>query len=85
LDEGDCLLVVNVAVGSERQGKGLGSKLLEHAEEIARSLGRQRIRLFTNKLMTENIKLYQRLGYTIDLEADVGGGTLRVDMSKAAP
>jgi GNAT superfamily N-acetyltransferase len=85
VDEGDCLLVVNVAVGSERQGSGLGSRLMAHAEEIARSLGRQRIRLFTNNLMTENIRLYRRLGYAIDLEADVGGGTVRVDMSKAVP
>jgi GNAT superfamily N-acetyltransferase len=76
-DEGDRLLVVNVAVSPDLQGRGLGSKLLAHAEEIARALGRRRIRLYTNRRFAENIRLYQRLGYAIDREEGD-----RVDMSK---
>jgi len=76
-DEGDRLLVVNVAVSPDLQGTGLGSKLLAHAEEIARSLGHRRIRLYTHRLFAENIRLYQKLGYAIDLEEGD-----RVDMSK---
>src|SRR4029453_11423317 len=33
--EADCLLIVNVAVTPEAQGRGLGRKLLAHAEKIA--------------------------------------------------
>ena len=34
----DYLLIENVAVRPDQQGKGLGSKLLDHAERLARSL-----------------------------------------------
>jgi GNAT superfamily N-acetyltransferase len=82
VDEGDQLLIENVAVLPERQGQGLGSKLLAHAEALARSLGRTRLRLYTNKLMGENVRLYLRLGYRVDREEDLGPGMLRVHMSK---
>jgi GNAT superfamily N-acetyltransferase len=83
IDEGDALLVENVAVAPAFQGRGLGSRLMAHAEDMARALGRGRLRLYTNKRFAENIRLYQRLGYQVDGESDLGGGTLRVDMSKA--
>lgn len=38
IDEGDSLLVENVAVDPDFQGRGLGSTLMAHAEDIARSL-----------------------------------------------
>jgi GNAT superfamily N-acetyltransferase len=82
VDEGDQLLVENVAVSTEFQGRGLGSRLMAHAEDIARQLGHRRIRLYTNQRFTENIRLYSRLGYVIDSEQDFGGGTIRVNMSK---
>ena len=37
--EADCLLVENIAVRPGLQGKGIGDKLLHHAERLARSLG----------------------------------------------
>lgn len=83
IDEGDCLLVENVAVDPVFQGRGLGSKLMAHAEDIARSLGHARITLYTNQRFTQNIQLYLRLGYDVDREEDIGAGTIRVDMSKA--
>ena len=84
VDEGDCLLVENVAVAPARQGRGLGTHLLALAEEIARSEGKQRIRLYTNKRWAENIRLYLKLGYVIDGEdAQSMPGRTRVDMSKA--
>lgn len=82
IDEGDGLLVENVAVSPAFQGRGFGSGLIAHAEAIAVSLGRRRIRLFTNKRFTENVQLYRRLGYREDGEEDLGAGTIRVDMSK---
>ena len=83
VDEGDKLLIENVAVLPAFQGRGLGSRLMAHAEEIARALGHVHIRLYTNKRMVENVKLYLRLGYGVDGEEDLGPGMLRVHMSKA--
>jgi GNAT superfamily N-acetyltransferase len=82
VDEGDVLLVENVAVSPAVQGRGLGSRLMAHAETIARALGRPRLRLYTNRRFEANVRLYLALGYTIDGETDLGGGTVRVDMSK---
>jgi GNAT superfamily N-acetyltransferase len=82
VDEGERLLIENVAVLPAFQGQGLGSKLMTHAEALARSLGRARTRLYTNKRMVENVQLYLRLGYRVDGEEDLGPGMLRVHMSK---
>ena len=82
VDEGDGLLVENLAVSPAFQRRGLGSRLMAHAEAVALSLGHERIRLFTNKRFAENVILYRRLGYDVNGEEDLGGGTIRVDMSK---
>jgi ribosomal protein S18 acetylase RimI-like enzyme len=82
VDEQNQLLIENVAIAPAFQGRGLGSKLMAHAEEVATSLGYSRIWLYTNKRFTENVKLYLRLGYRVDREEDIGGGSVRVDMSK---
>jgi ribosomal protein S18 acetylase RimI-like enzyme len=66
--EADCLLIVNVAVAPDAQGRGLGRKLLAHAESVAVEAGLGRIRLYTNKLMATNLRLYAELGYCIDGE-----------------
>jgi GNAT superfamily N-acetyltransferase len=83
VDEGDVLLVENVAVRPDWQGRGLGRRLMALAEDVARELGHKRVRLFTNKLWAANVQLYLRLGYRIDREAPIDGGMFRVDMSKA--
>lgn len=64
VDEGDALLVDTVAVHPDHQGHGLGRRLLAVAEEEGRRCGHRRLRLYTNVLMTENIALYTRLGWT---------------------
>lgn len=61
--EADALLVENVAVRPDRQGRGLGRRLMTFAEFRARSLGLPAIRLFTNEKMIANIGLYESLGY----------------------
>jgi predicted GNAT family acetyltransferase len=85
VDEKDQLLIENVAVSPEFQGLGLGSKLMAHAEEIATSLGYDRVSLYTNQRFSDNIALYCKLGYHIEREEDVGGGTIKVDMSNPQP
>jgi ribosomal protein S18 acetylase RimI-like enzyme len=62
-EDGDTLLLDNVAVSPAAQGKGYGRILIAFAEEEARRLGYAELRLYTNVLMTENIALYERLGF----------------------
>lgn len=82
VDEDGQLLIENVAVAPAFQGRGLGRRLMGHAEAVARALGRDRIRLYTNQRFEENVRLYLRLGYRVDREEAIPGG-VRVDMSKA--
>ena len=63
LPEPDAMLLDNVAVAPEAQGSGLGRILLRFAEQTAVAAGYDRIKLYTNEAMTENITLYARLGY----------------------
>ncbi len=81
IGEADHLLVENVAVSPAFQGRGLGRKLMAHAEQIAASLGHGEIRLYTNKLFAQNIELYRKLGYRIDREEVLTVG-VAVHMSK---
>jgi ribosomal protein S18 acetylase RimI-like enzyme len=62
-DDGDTLLLDNVAVSPAAQGKGYGRTLIAFAEAEARRRGNVALRLYTNVLMTENITLYERLGF----------------------
>lgn len=78
----DHLLIVNVAVSPAFQKRGLGRRLMAHAEALARDGGFAEIRLYTNSLMAENIALYKRLGYCIDREQP-SGTSVQVFMSKA--
>ena len=79
--EADHLLIENVAVSPAFQGRGLGRKLMAHAEQIAASAGHGETRLYTNKLFAENIELYRKLGYRIDREEVLAIG-VAVHMSK---
>ena len=60
---GDHIHVENVAVRPERQGMGIGRRLLASAEERALAAGIGAIELCTNAAMTENLAFYPRLGY----------------------
>jgi glutathione S-transferase len=57
------LLLDNIAILPEYQGKGYGRALMQFAEAEASRLGYQDICLYTHVLMTENIALYRRVGY----------------------
>lgn len=61
--EGDHLLLENIAVAPEHQGQGFGTRLLDFAEDEARSPGFGEIRLYTNEVMIENIAIYKKRGY----------------------
>ena len=79
--EQDCLLIENVAVAPASAGRGHGRALMVHAVDVAHSLGRKRVRLYSNRLMAANIALYRRLGYAIDREEISAEGYHRVHMS----
>jgi ribosomal protein S18 acetylase RimI-like enzyme len=62
--EEDALVVENVAVRPDRQGRGIGRQLLAFAESKAAELGLPAVRLYAHERMTSNVELYERLGYT---------------------
>jgi GNAT superfamily N-acetyltransferase len=59
----ESLLIEIVAVDPVEQGTGLGRRLLDFAQEQARQMGLARLWLYTNEVMTENVSLYNHLGY----------------------
>lgn len=61
--EDDDLWIDNVAVDPSVRGTGVGRRLLEHAERIAREEHRPALWLLTHELMTENRALYGRIGF----------------------
>lgn len=73
--EADALLIVNVAVQPASQGQGLGRQLMAYAERSARSRGLMQTRLYTNKQFVRNLGLYASIGYEVDREEDLNGGT----------
>ena len=81
MNEPDQALIYSVAVSPKYQKQGWGRYLLGWAEGQARREGYNRIRLYTNARMEENIALYKRLGYTETGREDFLGSTL-VHMAK---
>ena len=57
------LFVETVAVRPDRQGSGLGRRLMAFVEETARDRGLREIRLYTNEKMEENLPFYRSLGF----------------------
>ena len=78
----DHLLIQNVAVLPDYQGRGFGQQLLRHAETLAASAGHDEIRLYTNQRFIANLRLYEKLGYVSSREEDVPDVGVRVHMSK---
>jgi GNAT superfamily N-acetyltransferase len=81
LDDGDALLLDNLAVAPDAQGLGYGRMLMDFAERQALDAGFAAIRLYTNEAMTENITLYTRRGYVETHRAEEHG-LRRVYMTK---
>jgi ribosomal protein S18 acetylase RimI-like enzyme len=74
------LFIENVAVDPAFQG--LGRRLMAFAEQYARERGLRELRLYTNKVMVENLAFYQRLGF-VEVERRVDDGYHRVFMRKS--
>ena len=59
----DHLLIFSLAVLPEFKGAGIGRWMLHFADELARSAGLGEVRLYTNPLMTRNIRIYGEHGF----------------------
>jgi GNAT superfamily N-acetyltransferase len=60
----DHLWLENVALDPAAQGRGLGRRLMDLAEQEAARQGHTKIKLLTHEVMTENQAIYAHLGYT---------------------
>lgn len=76
------ILLDNVAVHPDHQGKGLGMRLINLAESEAIDHGYTAIDLYTHECMTENIERYNSLGYVETVRKKVRGYS-RVYMRKS--
>ena len=82
IEQEDHLLVENIAVRPDQQGKGLGDWLLRHAEGIARSLDLEETRLYTNAAFISNLAFYTKRGYEEYRRGAIVPGTTTVFMRK---
>jgi N-acetylglutamate synthase-like GNAT family acetyltransferase len=78
----DHLLIENIAVRPDQQGKGLGGTLLRHAEDHAQSLGVDETRLYTNAAFATNLAFYATRGYREFCRETVAPGAVAVHMRK---
>ena len=69
----------------DRQGRGLGSRLLQHCEQQARAAGARRLILAVNKRNAKAIAAYQRNGFVIaeSVVTDIGHGFVMDDFIMA--
>ena len=78
---GDALHIENIAVSPPRHGEGVGKALLNFAEAEAARIGIQRMDLYTNVKMRENLALYPRLGW-VETDRRTENGFERVYFEK---
>lgn len=60
------VLIWSIAIQPSRQQQGIGKALLACAEQRARELGRDSIRLYTGEKLTHLINWYDRSGYEVE-------------------
>jgi predicted ester cyclase/ribosomal protein S18 acetylase RimI-like enzyme len=84
IPQDDWLLLENVAVLPDYQGRGIGNQLLRFAELEALRRRAVEIRMYTNEAMTENIAYYTRHGYA-ETGRSEDNGYRRVFFTKPMP
>ncbi len=76
------LIIENLAVAEIAQRRGLGARLLAHAERIAREAGFPEIRLYTNAAFTSNLTFYSGHGYRETTRTALADGGSMVHFAK---
>jgi len=79
----DHLLLDNIAVAPDRQGRGYGRRLLAFADAEATRRGYRELRLYTHEKMHENLAIYRAHGWQEYARANEAGYD-RVFMQKLA-
>jgi N-acetylglutamate synthase-like GNAT family acetyltransferase len=82
IPQASSLLIENIAVLPNQQGKGLGDLLLNHAATIARSLHLSELQLYTNAAFVSNIEFYARRGFQEFQREPFPSGGVTVHMKK---
>jgi GNAT superfamily N-acetyltransferase len=78
----DHLLIENIAVRPDQQGRGFGDLMLRHAEQLARSMRYNEVRLYTNATFAANIAFYGKRGYEEYQRGTMVPGSVTVFMRK---
>lgn len=63
LVDGQSALLDNIAVDPSTQQQGVGKALINHVEQHLLKLNHQHYDLYTNLVMVENLRWYQKLGF----------------------
>ncbi|WP_077624135.1 GNAT family N-acetyltransferase [Sediminibacillus massiliensis] len=58
--------IVNIAVQSQYQGKGIGKRLLRDAEYRTKAMGLKRLEIGTGNSSIGQLALYQKCGFRLD-------------------
>jgi len=80
--DGDLLLIGRLVIAPDRQGEGIGSRLLAAVEKAGRDAGASTAELFTGSLSEANLRLYEREGYRESDRVPDGDGTAQVFLRK---
>ncbi len=72
--QGQSLRLANIAVDPKCGGQGLGRRLMDHATERARQLGMKDMVLTTHARMDGNIRMYEKLGWSVTQRKGPGIG-----------
>jgi GNAT superfamily N-acetyltransferase len=78
----DHLLIENLAVRPDQQGRGLGDLLLRHAETLALSMQFAETQIYTNAAFASNLAFYSKRGYEEYRREKVVSGSTTIFMRK---
>jgi ribosomal protein S18 acetylase RimI-like enzyme len=78
----DHLLIENIAVRPDQQGRGLGDLLLRHAETLALSMKFAETQLYTNAAFASNLAFYSKPGYEEYRRETMVSGSTAIFMRK---
>ena len=77
-----CALLDNIAVDPACQRSGIGVVLIEHVEQRIVDLGYQALDLYTNVVMEDNVRWYEKLGF-VETRRVEEAGFQRIYMRKS--